>query len=732
MANTSYNVYQQLTSVKLASTENISGFYKNGKIGNGVGATLTSTSEGSLIIDGISVNVDDRILLWQQTNSCENGIYIVNSPGDQYSLWQLERSNDFQSLEQVISGQYLSVNSGNVNSGSMFVLIEPLPRYIGRGDTGFVFFNVGAGSSPDEPQDLQDTYDTGENAIVTLLEDRPITIQNITIESGINAIIVPGTGNIPPPGNNRVLGWTFTPDSDITIYALQYEDALIESDLSRETGIFDRDTQELLGSVEISNQDPLDSTNIFRTATLSTPIECKGGHSYVWATVAPKFEHDHQPTCIATPHAGIVISERWERPASSNFVFLTFPLDNTVISNFVYLGSFVYDASAVVDSVNINDSGTNPTTIFSVNSTIRASIPAPVMEELQRDAIVDPELGSQVFVSDTSPPALYLWDGSAWSTGNSSVASELSVTNTSTNSSFFIPIITNSVTGDYSVYVGAGLTFNPSTNTVTATTFAGALSGNATTATTASQGATVSTTTNANYFPLFVASSSNGNQAFNLSDKWQFNPSTGVLNVGATQSQNGVGKLRITGTNGSASGPHQEFYTAADAYPLMQNFLYTHDNMGTFFDCYFDNTITLRSSSANGNFWISKGVNVLSFAYSTGSNAQGASLAGNQFTGFFLDSTGDLNINKSIKLVNTSPPSTPTGGPKLYGDSGAAKVIGTSGTVTTFGPAEPHCPICDSDFGFEWQNEKYGGNLRVCMKCFSDEVGHKKWIRWNE
>ncbi len=75
-------------------------------------------------------------------------------------------------------------------------------------------------------------------------------------------------------------------------------------------------------------------------------------------------------------------------------------------------------------------------------------------------------------------------------------------------------------------------------NTVNATTFVGALTGNAstatsattaTTATNANNVATTATSTNASYYPLFVASSSNSNQAARLNSALTFNPSTGTL-----------------------------------------------------------------------------------------------------------------------------------------------------------------------------------------------------------
>jgi len=75
------------------------------------------------------------------------------------------------------------------------------------------------------------------------------------------------------------------------------------------------------------------------------------------------------------------------------------------------------------------------------------------------------------------------------------------------------------------------------------------------------------------------------------------------------------------------------------------------------------------------------------------------------------------------------PGTNPVGGGILYADSGAGKWKGSSGTVTTFAPADPHCPVCGSDFGLEWENNKYGGKLQVCIKCFCAELGDRPYIR---
>lgn len=73
-----------------------------------------------------------------------------------------------------------------------------------------------------------------------------------------------------------------------------------------------------------------------------------------------------------------------------------------------------------------------------------------------------------------------------------------------------------------------------------------------------------------------------------------------------------------------------------------------------------------------------------------------------------------------LSNATTVPTSNPTGGSIIYAEAGAAKTRGTSGTVTTFGPANPHCPACGSDFVHEWDNPERWGYLAVCMLCYAN------------
>lgn len=80
-----------------------------------------------------------------------------------------------------------------------------------------------------------------------------------------------------------------------------------------------------------------------------------------------------------------------------------------------------------------------------------------------------------------------------------------------------------------------------------------------------------------------------------------------------------------------------------------------------------------------------------------------------------------------IKNATTVPSTNPSGGGVLYAQSGAGKWRGSSGTISTFGPAEPHCPSCGADYMQEYDNKQYG-YFAICLKCLADELGERPWI----
>lgn len=100
-----------------------------------------------------------------------------------------------------------------------------------------------------------------------------------------------------------------------------------------------------------------------------------------------------------------------------------------------------------------------------------------------------------------------------------------------------------------------------------------------------------------------------------------------------------------------------------------------------------------------------------------GSNTRGTiNDNGWQFFGGTTDFGGGVKV-MGLDDSTTQPSTNPTGGGILYSDAGAGKWRGSGGTVTTFGPADPHCPSCGRDFALEWVNDTYAEELAVCVPC---------------
>ncbi len=103
--------------VLVATTGNLTANYNNGT--SGVGATLTNSgAQAALSIDGVSMNVNDRVLVWQQTTGTQNGVYVVTTVGSGATNWVLTRSSDADTSSEgdpnsLGGGDYFFVDSGD-------------------------------------------------------------------------------------------------------------------------------------------------------------------------------------------------------------------------------------------------------------------------------------------------------------------------------------------------------------------------------------------------------------------------------------------------------------------------------------------------------------------------------------------------------------------------------------------------------------------------------------------
>lgn len=127
--------------------------------------------------------------------------------------------------------------------------------------------------------------------------------------------------------------------------------------------------------------------------------------------------------------------------------------------------------------------------------------------------------------------------------------------------------------------------------------------------------------------------------------------------------------------------------------------------------------------------WNSNLISFLSQKGGTGTLRDMRFAAGSAMT---LSATGNLGIFGTsygassvgvIAIANrtTAPTGNPTAGYVLYAESGALKGRGTSGTVTTIGNADPHCPRCKKDYALEWDNATWG-HFAICIPCLVKEL----------
>ena len=99
-------------SVVAATTTNLSATYNNGT--SGVGATLTYGS-AVVTLDGVTLTNGDRILVKNQTNAFENGIYVRTSS----TVWT--RTVDADTASDLTGGAFVFVEQGTANADNGYV-----------------------------------------------------------------------------------------------------------------------------------------------------------------------------------------------------------------------------------------------------------------------------------------------------------------------------------------------------------------------------------------------------------------------------------------------------------------------------------------------------------------------------------------------------------------------------------------------------------------------------------
>lgn len=159
-------------SCRLASAANFASTYNNGA------GTLTASATGALSIDGVAVASDNRILIKNQTDGVENGIYTVTNAGGVGVAAVLTRASDMDAAAE-FPGAAVFVQAGNTQADSGYVCTNDSVT-VGTTEITFVQF-TGAGQIT-----AGDGLAKSGDTLSVVVDDSSIAISNDTL--GVKAL----------------------------------------------------------------------------------------------------------------------------------------------------------------------------------------------------------------------------------------------------------------------------------------------------------------------------------------------------------------------------------------------------------------------------------------------------------------------------------------------------------------------------------------------------------------
>ena len=110
---------------------------------NGAG-TLTADANGALTVDGVTMAVNDRILVKDQASAVQNGIYKVTATGGASAVFVLTRTPDADTAAELTGGTFFFAEEGTANADNGYVATHNGTPTFGSTNITFAQFS-GAG-----------------------------------------------------------------------------------------------------------------------------------------------------------------------------------------------------------------------------------------------------------------------------------------------------------------------------------------------------------------------------------------------------------------------------------------------------------------------------------------------------------------------------------------------------------------------------------------------------------
>jgi hypothetical protein len=422
--------------------------------GLGDGAYMTSATNTRLSVDGSNVSTGQRVLVKNQATASHNGIYYVTAQGGGGNVWRLTRADDSNNTPagEVRKGDYVSVLTGSANAGTSWTIendgtaTTPLNGIkIGTDAINWIQFNGAASYVAGGGMTLSGTtFD-----VATASSDRIV----INADS-IDLATVSRSDTSGSPGGSRitaittdsygrVTGTTSSAQADATTTTKGIA-SFDSGDFSVSSGAVTIKSGGV-GNTQLENSSvTIGSTSVSLGATASSLT----GLSSVSAT---------------TFTGNLTGSVSGNATSVTNGVYTT---DTGTVTNTMLAGSI---ADSKLSTISTAGKVSNSATTATASNTASAIV--------ARDA-------SGNFTAGTITADLSGNASTATSATSATNATNAAITDTTTTAGTYYPVFSSTSTGNSVLRTDStGLTYNPSTNALTATTFSGALSGNASTVT---------------------------------------------------------------------------------------------------------------------------------------------------------------------------------------------------------------------------------------------------------